>query len=316
MIVALSGGVGGAKLVSGLATARPPGSLMAVINVGDDFDHLGLRVCPDIDSVLYAAAGLNDTARGWGRKDESWNFHQTLPQLGYEPWFQLGDRDLATHVLRTDWLRQGLSLTDVTARMASALGLGFALVPATDDRLRTHVLTPEGELPFQDYFVRRRCEPVCLGLRFEGADTARLAPPLARLAARAEAEGFVICPSNPFLSIDPLLAVPGLSALLTTRRVPCVAVSPIIAGQAVKGPAAKMMGELRLEVSALGIARRYGDLIDGLVLDIRDADQAAAIEALGLRVVLVDTLMTDAAARERVAHATLALLARCTSCRN
>ncbi|MBN9411220.1 MAG: 2-phospho-L-lactate transferase [Burkholderiales bacterium] len=310
-LVALSGGVGGAKLVSGLAGVCGPGELMAVVNTGDDFDYLGLRVCPDIDSVLYAAAGLNDSVRGWGRENESWNFHHSLPQLGFESWFMLGDRDLATHVLRTDWLRQGATLSEVTARMAHALGLAFDIVPMSDDAVRTHVDTPEGVLAFQDYFVRRRCEPLCRGIRFEGAGTARLAAPLARQADAGAVQGWVICPSNPFVSIGPMLAVPGLRDRLGQRRAPCVAVSPIIAGQAVKGPAAKMMAELGLEVSALGVARRYAGLIDGLVLDRRDAAQAPAIEALGIRVGVTDTLMTDADSRERVARASLELIARC-----
>ena len=307
MILAYSGGVGGAKLVSGLAQVCAPGDLMAVVNTADDFDHLGLRVCPDIDSVLYALAGLNDAERGWGRKDESWAFHQTLPAWGVDAWFQLGDRDLATHVLRSHWLRQGASLSEVTARMVQALGLTLQVVPMSDDPVRTYIVTPEGEIEFQDYFVRQRCAPVCLAIRLAGASEARLAAPIAELAARGEVQAHVICPSNPFVSIDPLLAVPALRQILESRRVPCVAVSPIIAGQAVKGPAAKMMAEMGLEVSAHAVAQHYRGLIDGLVLDVRDAHQAPAIEALGLRVALEDTLMVDSQSRQRVARAALAL---------
>lgn len=309
-VVALSGGVGGAKLVSGLADVCAPGTLTAAVNVGDDFDYLGLRVCPDIDSVLYAAAGLNDTERGWGRKDETWHFQQSLPQLGFESWFQLGDRDLATHVLRTEWLREGATLGEVCARMARSLGLRFTLLPVSDDPLRTHVRTPEGELPFQHYFVRRRCEPVCQALRFEGAESARLSPGLQALADAGTIGAFVICPSNPFVSVDPILAVAGMRRLIAERRVPCVAVSPIVGGQALKGPAAKMMAELGREVSALGIARHYAGLIDGLVLDVVDQSLAPAIEALGLRVAVTDTIMKDAASRRRVARETLALASR------
>lgn len=308
MILAFSGGVGGAKLIRGLAAMLAPDELTTVVNVGDDFDHLGLRVCPDIDSVMYACADLNDAARGWGRRDESWNFHQSLPALGHEPWFQLGDRDLATHVLRTHWMSLGSRLSEVTARMTRALGIAHVVTPVTDDPVRTHVLTDAGELPFQDYFVRRRCEPVCQSLRFEGAETARLAPALAKLARLQTVRGFVICPSNPFLSIDPMLALPELRALLARRRAPCVAVSPLVAGQAIKGPAAKMMRELGREVSTLGIARHYQGLLDGLVIDAQDAQDAPALEALGLRVAITDTLMKTDRDRQRVARAALDLI--------
>lgn len=308
MILALSGGVGGAKLVSGLAAVCPPDTLAAVVNTGDDFDYLGLRICPDLDSVMYATAGLNDTVRGWGRRDESWAFHGTLPQLGFESWFQLGDRDLATHVLRTEWLRQGASLSEVTGRLCGALGLRARLLPMSDTPVSTLVETDGGELAFQDYFVRQRCEPAIRGVRFAGADSAEPPPALAEVLASPALAGIVICPSNPFVSIDPILAVAGIRRALEARRVPAVAVSPLVAGKAVKGPAAKMMAELGYEVSSASVAQHYVGLIDAMLIDSRDIDQAAAVAATGIRVAVADTLMSDPAAQARVAHATLSLL--------
>lgn len=312
MILAFSGGVGGAKLVAGLAAVCAPDALMAVVNTGDDFDLLGLRVCPDIDSVLYAAADLHDAQRGWGRRDESWHFHHTLQQLGVDAWFQLGDRDLATHVLRSAWLREGLTLTQVTARLAEAVGLRFAVIPMSDQPVPTLIDTPQGRLAFQDYFVRQRCAPVCTGIVFGDAAAAR-PPAVLQQALDVGGGGFVFCPSNPFVSIEPILAVPGIRRALLARQQPCVAVSPLIGGQAVKGPAAKMMRELGLQVSTLGIAHRYAGLLDGIVIDTTDRAERYALEALGLKVAVTDTLMPDADDRRRVARATLELLARCSA---
>ncbi len=309
MIVALSGGVGGAKLVSGLVGHLGEAAVVAVVNTGDDFDYLGLRICPDLDSVLYALAGLNDEQRGWGRRDETWRFQESLRQLGADPWFQLGDSDLAVHVLRTDGLRRGLGLAEVTARLVQGLGLGVRLLPMSDDPVATVVATPLGDLPFQDYFVRRRCEPVCLGVRFEGAAVAKEPAALAALAREGSLSGIVICPSNPIVSIDPILGIGGIRRLLEERRCPAVAVSPIVGGAALKGPAAKMMSELGMEASALGVARHYAGLVDGMVIDVRDAAEASAIRALGLAVQVTDTIMVDDDARRRLAGAACDLLA-------
>lgn len=292
MIVALAGGVGGARLAKGLALALPEEQLTVVVNVGDDFEHLGLHVSPDIDTVLYTLAGLANPDTGWGREGETWAFMGALSKLGGETWFQLGDRDLATHVERTRRLRAGERLSAVTARFAERLGTGARVVPATDDPLRTMVATDEGELAFQEYFVHRQCRPRALGFRFDGADLAEPSEPVAALMRRTDLEGFVICPSNPWLSIDPLLAVRGLREWIERSGLPVVAVSPIVGGKAVKGPAGKIMGELGIEVSALGVARHYEGLVSAWVIDHQDAGLAPRLEALGCRVHVTDTMMT------------------------
>lgn len=302
MIIALAGGVGGARLAKGLALALPADRLAVVVNVGDDFEHLGLHVSPDIDTVLYTLAGLANPATGWGREGESWQFMAALSQLGGENWFQLGDLDLATHVERTHRLRSGEPLSAITARFAERLGIGAAIVPVTDAPLRTMVDTDEGTLAFQEYFVHRQCRPRVTGFRFEGAAATTPSAPLAALMARDDIEGIVVCPSNPWLSIDPLLAVPGLRKWIEVRGLPVVAVSPIVGGKAVKGPAGKIMDELGIEVSALGVARHYGAGVQRWVIDERDAALAPQIEKLngveriesiGRRVRVTDTMMTE-----------------------
>ncbi len=268
-VLALAGGVGGAKLANGLASVLPEGELVIAVNTGDDFVHMGLHISPDIDSVTYALAGMNDSARGWGVKDESWAFMEATRHLGGEGWFNLGDRDLATHVLRTQLLTKA-PLSAVTADIAARLGIRQAIVPMSDHPVRSMILTDEGEMAFQDYFVRHQCAPCFRSIRFAGAETAR---PSAALVAAFEdpaLEAILICPSNPILSIDPILSVPGIRQRIVDRRVPCVALSPFIAGQAVKGPAAKIMTELGLPTTADTIARHYEGLIDGLVIDEAD----------------------------------------------
>lgn len=271
-VVALSGGIGGAKLALGLDRVLAPGQLTIIANTGDDFRHLGLHISPDIDTLLYTLAGLDDPVRGWGRRDETWNFMQALGQIGGETWFQLGDGDLAIHVERTRRLAGGETLSEVTDGLRRRLGIASAIVPMSDDPVRTRVETDEGWLDFQHYFVRRRCEPRVRALEFAGAATARLAAnALAALSDPALA-AIIICPSNPYLSVDPILAVPGLREALHAASAPVIAVSPIIAGQAVKGPTAKMMAELGLVPSAATVAEHYAGLIDVFVVDEADAE--------------------------------------------
>lgn len=303
MIVALAGGVGGAKMAFGLSRVLPPDKLAIIVNTADDFEHLGLHVAPDLDTVMYTLAGLANPETGWGLADESWNFMSAIERLGGPSWFRLGDRDIATHVLRTERLRAGERLTEATAELCAALGIRCAVLPMSDDPVRTIVETTTGLLPFQEYFVHLKCEPVVRGFRFEGAATAK--PSAAALAALKQAEAIVLCPSNPFVSIAPILAVAELDRAIRTARAPVVAISPIIGGAAVKGPAAKMMLELGLDVSVVGIASHYRKLIDGLVLDEADAALAPAVEAMGLRCAVMPTLMRTDEDRARLAQATL-----------
>ncbi len=273
-VVALAGGVGGAKLVYGLAQALPAEQLTVIGNVADDFELYGLHISPDLDTVMYTLAGIANPETGWGLAGDSWQMLDMLVRYGEEGWFRLGDRDMATHLLRTHWLAQGVSLTEVTARLACALGVRQRLLPVTDDPLATLVDTVEyGTLAFQEYFVRRRWQPVARRVWFEGAETARTTPAVAQ--ALAEADLIVICPSNPVLSIAPILAVQGVRETLQQRAGRCVAVSPFIGGQAIKGPAAKLMPELGLDISVSGLWNFYEGLIDGLVIDVADTFQIA-----------------------------------------
>lgn len=310
MILALAGGVGGAKLANGLAQILPADGLVVAVNTGDDFEHLGLHVSPDLDTVMYTLAGLNNPETGWGRAGESWRFMAALGALGGETWFNLGDLDLATHVERTRRLRAGDSLSAITADFCQRLGIRHAVLPMSDGPVRTQVRSDDGWLDFQDYFVRLRCAPRVQGFRFAGIDAAVLSAGFARALADPGLTGLVICPSNPFVSIDPILGLPGLRDQLSRRRVPLVAVSPIVGGKAIKGPALKMMQELGADPSALGIARHYGGLLDGLVIDREDAGLAPAIEALGIAVTVTDTIMADPAGQARLAQDLLGFVAR------
>ncbi|MBL8307283.1 MAG: 2-phospho-L-lactate transferase [Rubrivivax sp.] len=301
-VLAISGGVGGAKLALGLARVLPPEALDIVVNTGDDFRHLGLAISPDLDSVLYALAGLADGERGWGRAGETWQFMAALRALGGEDWFALGDLDLATHVERTRRLAAGETLTQATAALAQALGVQVRLLPMSDDPVATVVDTDEGRLAFQHYFVRRRCEPRLTGLHFEGAQHARPAPELLALGQDASLRAVVLCPSNPWLSVDPLLALPGVRAALAACPAPVVAVSPLVAGKAVKGPTAKLMAELGLQVSHRSIAQHYAGLVDVLLVD---ADEPGLAMPGGPRIVVVPTLMNTLDDRERLAQAVL-----------
>ena len=290
-VVLLSGGIGGAKLALGLDRSLSAGALTVIANIGDDFRHLGLAISPDIDTLVYTLADLVNPDTGWGRRDETWHFMAELARLGGETWFRLGDRDLAMHVERTRRLDAGETLATVTRETCQHLGIGSRIVPASDSRVPTRVVTEAGVLAFQDYFVRRRAGPVVSALRFVGADEAR--PPATAMAALGDPglRALLIAPSNPWLSIDPMLAIPDLRAALERARVPRVAVSPIVGGQAIKGPTAKLMAELGLPVNQASIARHYRGLIDGLILDHADAGEAAAVEALGIRTVTTATVM-------------------------
>ncbi len=302
-VLVLSGGVGGAKLALGLARVLAPGRLVAVANTGDDFEHLGLAVSPDLDTLMYVLAGLDNPQTGWGRKDESWTFMAALAALGGETWFRLGDGDLATHVERTRRLAAGEPLSRIAADFCRRLGIATRLLPMSDDPVRTRVRTADGWLPFQEYFVRRRSEPRVLGFAFEGADRAKPHPDFLAALRDPDLRAVVVAPSNPFISIDPILALPGVRAALAAAPAPVVAVSPIIGGRAVKGPTAKMMGELGLPLSAAAVARHYGALLDCYIVDERDSAAAAELE---VPVVAAKILMTSLAEREALARAVLA----------
>jgi len=302
MIVALAGGVGGAKLARGLAQIAGA-DLSVIVNTGDDFDHFDLRICPDLDTVTYTLAGMANPVTGWGLEGESWSFMAQMKALGGEDWFQLGDHDLAVHVLRSQWLRRGESLTHVTRKIAAALGVKAVVLPMSDAPVRTRVQTASGLLDFQDYFVRLKCDVSITGLRFDGAAEAVPTEPVKQ--ALDDARLMIFCPSNPFVSIDPILAITEIHRRLKTTRVPRVAVSPIIGGKAVKGPAAKMMAELGYQVSSLTVANKYRELIDGMVIDIADADLAEDIRALGMAVKTTRTLMQNAEDSARLAAETV-----------
>jgi LPPG:FO 2-phospho-L-lactate transferase len=290
-VVALAGGVGGAKLADGLARLLGE-RLTVVVNTGDDFTHLGLHISPDLDTVMYTLAGIANPKTGWGILDETWNFMAQVERLGGPAWFRLGDRDLATHVLRTERLAAGETLSVVAARLCRSLGVASKLLPMSDDTVRTMIRSEDGELPFQDYFVRLGCAVPVRGIRYVGSETARINPSLAALGAASDLSAIVICPSNPHLSVDPILAVPGMRAWLRARGHPIVAVSPIVGGAAIKGPAAKIMAELGASVSAVGIAQHYRGLIDGLVIDETDAALAPDIAAEGMAVRVAPTVMS------------------------
>ncbi len=308
-IVALAGGVGGAKLAFGLY--RLLGERLAVVvNTGDDFEHWGVTVCPDLDTVMYNLAELSNPEFGWGLAGETHRALAMMQRYGGESWFGLGDGDLATHLLRTERLRAGLNLTQVMFELKTALGIAADLLPMSDQPVRTMVQTDEGVLPFQRYFVQRRCEPRLLGLEFAGIEAARPSPQV--LAALDRASAVVLCPSNPYLSLDPILLVPGMAARLRAFAGPVVAVSPIVGGHAIKGPAAKIMAELGVEASALAVAQHIAGRIrlDGFVLDAVDAQLADTVAALGITPLVTDTIMRDAASKERLAREVLAVASR------
>ncbi len=303
LVVALSGGIGGAKLALGLSRILSADELMVVANTGDDFEHLGLSISPDLDTVMYTLAGLDNPQTGWGLRDETWNFMESLAALGGETWFRLGDRDLATHIERTQRLRQGVPLSRITADFCARLGVPWRIVPMSDDTVRTRLRTDQGWLDFQDYFVRRRCEPAVHAIAFEGAASARAQPEFLSALRDPALRAVIICPSNPLISIEPILALAGLREALARCAAPVVAVSPLIGGRAVKGPTAKMMTELGLDSTAAAVAQRYRGLIDAYVVERSDA---SACTGLDIDVVPARTLMTTLAEREQLARAVLA----------
>lgn len=303
-IVALAGGVGGAKLAAGLQEVLPHGALTVIVNTGDDFEHWGLTVCPDLDTVLYNLAGIHNPETGWGRQDDTFAALGAMEKLGGEDWFRIGDLDLALHLRRSEWLRQGVSLSEVTDRLRRILGIPSLVVPMSDQPVRTLVHTDEGDLPFQHYFVRRRCEPCVIDLTYVGASEAQLAEAAQHALTRADA--VVLCPSNPYLSLDPILSLPGVRRFVRKLAAPKIGVAPIVGGRAIKGPAAKMMREMGKDVSPRTVAEHYDGLLTAFVLDTQDADLAPHLD---VPCIVADTLMTDLPTKARLAEIVLDIAA-------
>jgi LPPG:FO 2-phospho-L-lactate transferase len=314
-VLALTGGIGGAKLALGFAKVLEPGEVAFVVNTGDDFEHLGFHISPDVDTLVYTLSGEANADTGWGRRDESWHFMDIAQRLGMPAWFRLGDRDLALHVFRRERLAEGATLTEVTREICERLGVPQTVLPMSDDPVRTRVLTPDGPLAFQHYFVRDRCRPAVTGFEFDGIDRAAVNPGIAALldpakpGPRRDGVGaIVICPSNPFVSVDPILGVPGMRDLLKSTGVPIIAVSPIVGGRAIKGPTAKMMRELHIPASATAVARHYQDLITGFVLDQCDAACESEVADLGLATTVTQTVMSSLDDRIALARDVLAFI--------
>ena len=300
-ILALTGGVGGAKLALGLSQVLGPDEVLFMVNTGDDFEHLGLHISPDIDSLTYALAQENNQELGWGRAGETWQFIETLGALGGDDWFRLGDKDMALHTRRTQLIRAGATLTEATRAICSAMGIEHTVAPMSDDPVRTIVHSDQGPLAFQHYFVRDRCEPAVTGFEFQGLDQARLNPVIETWLS--DCDGVIVCPSNPYVSVDPLLQLPGFRARLDA--LPVIAVSPIVGGIAIKGPAAKMMAELQVPATASAVAAHYEGLIDGFVMDETDADEA---KGLKIPTIVTNTIMVTLADRVALARDVLAML--------
>jgi len=304
-ILALSGGVGGAKLALGLSKLLAPQQLSIVANTADDFEHLGLSISPDLDTVMYTLAGINNQQQGWGLAGESWNAMTALKTLGAESWFNLGDRDLATHLSRSQMLAKGDSLSTITRYLCSQLGVSHAVIPMSDDPVRTRLQTDQGNLAFQEYFVREQCRPAISDYCFEGIEQAQPANDFIELLGSERLKAIIICPSNPFVSVQPILALPGVRQAMKASRAPVIAISPIVAGIAIKGPAAKMMAELGMPATATAVAQYYGDLLDGFVLDGSDHDLAETISTAQLQVHCTASIMTTL--EERIALASKVL---------
>jgi LPPG:FO 2-phospho-L-lactate transferase len=298
-VVALAGGVGGAKFAHGLAQILHPEDLTVIVNTADDFEHYGLYICPDLDTVCYTLAGIANPDTGWGRSNESWNVIENAARLGGPAWFRLGDRDLGTHLERTRRLKGGQVLSQITRDFCKAWGIGQAVLPMSDQPVRTIVETEAGDLAFQEYFVQRRCEPHVTGFRFEGVSAAEPAPGV--LEAIRSADAVIVCPSNPWVSIDPILRIISPLSLKEQPGLRVIAISPIIGGETVKGPAAKMYRELGIEPSALAVARHYCDLVTGFVLDRFDRQLEGKIRSLGMRTFVTNTLMNSHDDRRRLA---------------
>ena len=299
-ILALSGGVGGAKLALGLSKVVSADQLSIVVNTADDFEHLGLYISPDIDSVLYSLAQINNTELGWGVQGETWSFMSALEEHGGPTWFRLGDKDLATHVLRNQYLSSGKSLSEATCLLGKGLGLSHAVLPMCNEKVSTYVNSSEGRLPFQQYFVARQCEPEVYGVEFDGVEVARITDELDKAIDGADA--IIICPSNPFVSIEPILSIPGLREKLIQRNIPIVVVSPIVGGKAIKGPAAKMMQELNMPSTSLAVAQYYQGFATHFVIDSVDSDQALDVENLGVKSLVCNTVMHDLNDKKRLAE--------------
>jgi len=300
-ILAITGGVGGAKLAFGLSQVLRPDEVLFAVNTGDDFSHFGLHISPDIDSLTYALAGQNNTELGWGRAGETWQFIEAMEQLGGESWFRLGDKDLAIHLRRSQLLSTGATLTEVTNSITQALGIAHQVVPMSDDPVRTLVHSSAGTLAFQHYFVRERCEPAVSGFEFDGLEHASLNPKIAQYLG--DCDGIIICPSNPYVSVDPLLALNGMREAI--GNTPLIAVSPIVGGLAIKGPAAKMMRELAVPASAAAVAAHYGDLLTGYVIDTTDQDEVTKIDVPTL---VTETIMDSDVRKTALAQACLTFL--------
>jgi LPPG:FO 2-phospho-L-lactate transferase len=309
MMLALAGGVGGAKLAGGLAANLRPEELLVVVNTADDFVHLGLHIAPDVDTVMYWLAGCNDPVQGWGIADDSWNCMSALEALGGPTWFRLGDRDLAVHLERTRRLQEGQSLSEITRDFCIRLNIAHHVAPMTDHAVRTIVHTVDGPLAFQDYFVRLRCAPRVTDVEFQGAENATPSPTFDAALSRTDLTAIIICPSNPLLSIAPILSLAGVRNRIAASMAPVIAVSPIVAGAAIKGPVAKILTELGREVSAVEVARFYGRLIDGIVIDEQDAGLTAEIEALGTRTCVAQTVMKNRADQVNLAQVAISFAA-------
>ena len=304
-VLALCGGVGGAKLALGLSRLLAGDELVLVVNTGDDFEHLGLPISPDLDTLMYTLAGQNNTELGWGLDNESWQAMDMLRAYGAEDWFQLGDKDIATHLVRKQLLSEGHSLTDATNKLCRGMGVAHRLLPMSDDPVRTIVETPTGELSFQHYFVREKCQPEVTGFRYHGAETARPNSEFIELLQSDNLDAVVICPSNPFVSIGPILQLKAVKSALKSCSAPVVAVTPLVSGKAIKGPAAKMFNELGIESSAVEVAKIYQEIINGFVLDEQDAHDAAVIDDLGMATSVQVTVMKTLEDKIQLAEAVL-----------
>ena len=299
-VVALSGGVGGAKLALGLSHCLPDDALTVVANTADDFEHLGLYIAPDLDTVMYTLAGLNNTAQGWGLADESWQCMAMLKRYQAEDWFQLGDRDIATHLVRSRWRAEGMTLTAITDTLRQRLAIKHPILPMCDEKVSTVVQSDQGDLAFQHYFVREQCRPAVSGFRFAGIENSRVTASVQKAVAGMDL--LLVCPSNPFVSVAPILAVNGMREALLARNTPRVVVSPIVGGMAIKGPAAKMMQELDMPVTPVAVASHYRDFATHFVLDSCDAEYSDAIAAMGMEVIVCPTVMRSLADRKQLAR--------------
>ena len=307
--LALTGGIGGSKLALGLSKLLSADELAFVVNTGDDFEHLGLHISPDIDTLVYTLAGLNNPETGWGRRDESWQFMSALAELGGETWFKLGDKDLALNIERSRLLGRGVSLNDVTAQLAESLGVHHPVLPMSNDPVRTRVHTEDGPMDFQHYFVRERCEPAVKSFEYSGAASAELNPEIRTRLESRQLAGIILCPSNPFISIDPILSVPSLRHALRQCPAPVIALSPIVGGESLKGPLGKFLQEMSISGTACWIAEHYGDFLDGFVIDSADEVLTSEIQALGMATKCTNIVMNSLDDRVQLAAASLEFIA-------